>query len=324
MVFPMNAAQSPGEASSGPETASSPLPDNPTIAVPNFFPPDLVVAHLSKVRDTQPIAALAAANQYPEVLTDVFLQAIERGLGDPAHDFANHGMLFNYSAYFLSKWREPRAFPLFIRWFSLEGENALELGGDTVTHDGARFLASVSGGDTEPLKALVANQTAHPFCRGQALLAIGVLAAWGAQPVEEAEQYYATMAREGLERKPSSVWSDLARACVGMEFVSVFPELRRAGQEGLIDPTLLREEILQQIENAPRGELRKEFAKYHGPIGEIAQETRWWAGFQRHPGVTGSRGYAGPASPYVAPAKIGRNDPCPCGSGKKFKKCCGQ
>jgi len=22
-------------------------------------------------------------------------------------------------------------------------------------------------------------------------------------------------------------------------------------------------------------------------------------------------------------AKIGRNDPCPCGSGKKFKRCCG-
>jgi len=22
--------------------------------------------------------------------------------------------------------------------------------------------------------------------------------------------------------------------------------------------------------------------------------------------------------------KVGRNDPCPCGSGKKFKKCCGR
>jgi len=21
---------------------------------------------------------------------------------------------------------------------------------------------------------------------------------------------------------------------------------------------------------------------------------------------------------------VGRNDPCPCGSGKKFKKCCGR
>lgn len=26
--------------------------------------------------------------------------------------------------------------------------------------------------------------------------------------------------------------------------------------------------------------------------------------------------------PFV-PKKIGRNDPCPCGSGKKYKKCCG-
>ena len=27
--------------------------------------------------------------------------------------------------------------------------------------------------------------------------------------------------------------------------------------------------------------------------------------------------------PYLAPAKTGRNDPCPCGSGKKYKTCCG-
>ncbi len=29
-----------------------------------------------------------------------------------------------------------------------------------------------------------------------------------------------------------------------------------------------------------------------------------------------------PSEPVVAAPKIGRNDPCPCGSGKKFKKCC--
>lgn len=28
-------------------------------------------------------------------------------------------------------------------------------------------------------------------------------------------------------------------------------------------------------------------------------------------------------SPKQGPPKIGRNDPCPCASGKKFKKCCG-
>jgi len=29
-----------------------------------------------------------------------------------------------------------------------------------------------------------------------------------------------------------------------------------------------------------------------------------------------------PQQPYAAPKTAGRNDPCPCGSGKKYKKCC--
>lgn len=35
------------------------------------------------------------------------------------------------------------------------------------------------------------------------------------------------------------------------------------------------------------------------------------------PEVSGPEGAA-----QKAQAKVGRNDPCPCGSGKKFKKCC--
>ena len=40
-----------------------------------------------------------------------------------------------------------------------------------------------------------------------------------------------------------------------------------------------------------------------------------------------SEGFAGDKSIVRKPAvskKVGRNDPCPCGSGKKYKKCCGQ
>ncbi len=32
----------------------------------------------------------------------------------------------------------------------------------------------------------------------------------------------------------------------------------------------------------------------------------------------------GPAAPVHAQKKVGRNDPCPCGSGKKYKNCCGK
>jgi uncharacterized protein len=34
--------------------------------------------------------------------------------------------------------------------------------------------------------------------------------------------------------------------------------------------------------------------------------------------------YAAPTAADIVPtAKVGRNDPCPCGSGRKYKKCCG-
>jgi preprotein translocase subunit SecA len=36
-----------------------------------------------------------------------------------------------------------------------------------------------------------------------------------------------------------------------------------------------------------------------------------------------NRGDSAPTQPVTKGKKIGRNDPCPCGSGKKYKKCCG-
>ena len=31
-----------------------------------------------------------------------------------------------------------------------------------------------------------------------------------------------------------------------------------------------------------------------------------------------------PPKTVIAEKKVGRNEPCPCGSGKKYKKCCGE
>jgi preprotein translocase subunit SecA len=40
-------------------------------------------------------------------------------------------------------------------------------------------------------------------------------------------------------------------------------------------------------------------------------------------GASAPTGLSGGAAEREAP-KVGRNDPCPCGSGKKYKKCCGK
>jgi uncharacterized protein YecA (UPF0149 family) len=106
-----------------------------------------------------------------------------------------------------------------------------------------------------------------------------------------------------------------------LEFRAAFADLRRAIQEQLIAPAVLTAESLAALEAAPRGALLEKFEQRHAPIGEIAQETRWWAGF-RHNQLDGSGVL--PPQPYVAAPKVGRNDVCPCGSGQKYKKCCGK
>ncbi|NLW51490.1 MAG: preprotein translocase subunit SecA [Candidatus Brocadiaceae bacterium] len=45
---------------------------------------------------------------------------------------------------------------------------------------------------------------------------------------------------------------------------------------------------------------------------------------QRQETVADAAGARAPAEPIRVSQKVGRNDPCPCGSGKKFKHCCGR
>jgi hypothetical protein len=70
-------------------------------------------------------------------------------------------------------------------------------------------------------------------------------------------------------------------------------------------------------------ELEKEFSELRGSIPELAEEDK---AFRK--GLLALQ-HSKPADVvYDKPApvrvvKIGRNEPCPCGSGKKYKKCCG-
>ena len=56
----------------------------------------------------------------------------------------------------------------------------------------------------------------------------------------------------------------------------------------------------------------EEFAGFGAPAeDEVAETAAPGGGEQHQPYVRGQR-------------KVGRNEPCPCGSGKKYKHCCGR
>jgi hypothetical protein len=290
-----------------------------------------ILADLSKPYPTRPpIEALAAAEHHQQDLVEPLLRALERGIGDPKGTPPGEVMLFNYAAYLLAKWREPRAYPLFIRWLSLPGQGAFDIGGDTVTQDGKRFLACVCRGDLEPIKQLILNREADEFCRTAAIEALALLVAWQEVPHQTVSDYFLWLAREGLEREPSFAWDGLANTCVDIEAVEVFPEIRRAYEEGLANPGVMEPEELDRVDAGPRGQWLARFRERHPPIADVAKETSWWRCFREDPLQQVIRDAASESAssqwkpqPTRAAPKVGRNDPCPCGSGKKYKKCCG-
>ncbi len=74
----------------------------------------------------------------------------------------------------------------------------------------------------------------------------------------------------------------------------------------------------------PTAEQLERWTREVGPA--VAKIRAFWTKKRQAqpPGLTADHFHAGSQSrPARAAAKTGRNDPCPCGSGRKFKRCCG-
>ena len=63
-------------------------------------------------------------------------------------------------------------------------------------------------------------------------------------------------------------------------------------------------------------------ARVAEPTAQSAQSEASGIRRQQQAAISGSARPDRP-EPIKAAGRVGRNDPCPCGSGKKFKKCCG-
>jgi Protein of unknown function (DUF1186)/SEC-C motif len=297
--------------------------------------PNQVLIELGKDRTTHPLEALESADAHRGLLVQPLLQLLERCVTDPDSASEADAQLFCYALYLMAKWREARAYQLVIRWLSLPDAASTRLSGDVSTQDGARILAAVCDGDLEPIKQLVLNRDADEFSRGVAVAALALLAVWAEVPRDTILDYFAWLAREGLERRTSYVWGALAAESADIEALAVFPDLRRAYDEGFIEPQVIGRSELDQVEASPRGEHLERMKDRHPPIDEVAKATSWWARFGMLASSPRAEQLAAlvaagdvddnpPTEPYRAPVKVGRNEPCPCGSGKKYKKCCGR
>jgi hypothetical protein len=230
---------------------------------------------------------------------------------------------------------DTRAFPLLCR-LAQDGEAIEAALGDGTTTTFKQILISTYDGDLDTLKGVIEAPDADEFVRAGTLEVLAYLTATGRIPREQTEAYLLQLYDTLLPQHESFVWSGWVMAIALLGFEALSDVVREAFTRGLIDPMVMDYDHFRQDLGRTRTDAERMVGFQRdktGPLQDAIGELSSWYGFSeaakrdQERRATSSEDHrllqADTPLPFVDPFKgVGRNDLCPCGSGKKFKKCC--
>ena len=282
---------------------------------------------LKTLRQPQPLpkAALHAAAEQADAVVPRIADLMERAADpDRGVDPEDESIIF-FGVFVLGETGDARGYAPLLKFLAGDAEDVDRLLGDALTETVALVLARIAD-DPEPLVELVGSPNANQYARGAALQAWARRAAEIPLSDDEVRQRLADIyERLRLDRDTylAAEWCIVA-AVLGLADVRPQVEHVMACEPGELFPLYSLRHFDQDLERqAAEGSLavmdKLRWVPFDGTA--VAELSRWYAfrddtGHQRASASGGER-----RNPY---RDVGRNDPCPCGSGKKFKKCCRQ
>ena len=229
-----------------------------------------------------PREAVAQAIEQREAMTPELLRILE----DAHHNIEQLNetgyMAHLYALYLLAQFRESRAYPLIVQFFSTPGEITLDVTGDVVTEDLGRMLASVAHGDIGLITALVENEQANEYVRDAALRSVVTVVACGEQTREDVLAYYQSLFQGRLPRKFSMLWNGLVWSSTHLCSEELYEDIKQAYEDELVESGVIRladvEEFLQRGKERVLDELSRN--QRYSLITDTIKEMESWACFQ--------------------------------------------
>ena len=281
-------------------------------------------------------AAVEAAVVRREEIAPELLRILEDTVDRAAQlDADGDYMAHIYAMFLLAQFRETRAYPLVVRLATLPSDLTDSLCGGFLTVGLGQVLASVCGGELQGIQSIIENEDANQWARGAALGSLVTLVAAGQKSRDEIVSYFASLFRGKLARKWSNVWDELVSSSSDLYPAELLADIEQAYEEVLVDLSYFGlDDVKRDLAMGKDQALAKLADNPHRRLVEdTVAEMGWWHCFQDDEAEVAAQPSV-PASLKPAPSwvpspiknakpKTGRNEPCPCGSGKKFKKCCG-
>ncbi len=277
---------------------------------------DIIEALVLVEEHRLPRAAIRAAVAQKEEITPVLIHELDMCLveyreGTLMED--GSWLVPAVAATLLASFGEQAAHERLVALLSMDEEHLEWMWSDSITEDGARLLLSTYPGDPSLLQGLVENERAYDFARVEALKAL--YGAVKASMLEEAGfvGYLTGLFRGKLSRLPSYLWDEMVNVSAQMRLEHLEPDILKACEEGLCET--IGDRDLEEVLHILHG--RDPFPGWVADevklISDAELELSQWPFFNEKQTKV----------PKPVKPKTGRNDPCPCGSGKKYKKCCG-
>ncbi|MGB5834935.1 MAG: DUF1186 domain-containing protein [Thiohalocapsa sp.] len=133
--------------------------------------------------------------------------------------------------------------------------------------------------------------------------------------------YFRSLFQGRLQRASGDVWGSLVSVATDIYPAELMDEIEQAYERDLVDPFYISlRSVRDQLARQQR-EVLQELSEQTGFINDTIAEMQLWACFREADPIAQSAHPVRP-QPFFRGIKVGRNDPCPCGSGKKYKKCC--
>jgi len=282
--------------------------DLAVLATAQYLPIDAIDRCLRRIDEAAPpLRVIVARAAGDESLSDGEARLLCRGL------------------YILAGARDSKTCQPLLRLLRLPEAKLDDLLGDALAEGMTRIIASVFDGDADALFAFISDSLVVPLARSAALNA-AIFLTWKGRIGRDRMKHFLERFYADVLTWDEDVWESWIIAVALLGLRELAPLVYRGFADGRIsDWFMVRSEfddLLIEAEQRPDDAAR--FVEHDiGCIEDAVEALAWSDGGDIDEDAFERRYLWAPPEPVRNPWRhVGRNDPCPCGSGLKFKKCC--
>lgn len=253
--------------------------------------------------------------------------AVEKAIREK-EDIEEGYELHFYAIYLLAQFQDRAFFPKLMELATLPDDTLDFLIGDAITENLRDILYNTYNGDLNLIKQAVFGERVDDFAKASMIDVMGQLYLDQTLGKQEWQDFLRSIIYEE-EEIGDYLYAAVAEMICKCHFTEMLPDIWKLYQDGRIDELAIGryDECVDRM-----FDYREEDKRFCKPSLDAAKALSGWAMFREPEEHKPSKQEIAKLQNGIRRemleaekrerVKIGRNDPCPCGSGKKYKQCC--